>query len=117
MQAVTIVQITPPELESLIESSLRKILSSEKTALPPTDTDKILTVQEAAELLHLSVPTIYALVSKSEIPVNKKSKRLYFSKKELIDWVKAGRKKTNTETAAETDEFLSTVKRKAAKHG
>ena len=68
--------------------------------------DKLLTVQQTAEFLNLSVPTIYSKVSKGELPVMKRSKRLYFSKKELIEYLKAGRKKTNSEIEAEADQYL-----------
>jgi excisionase family DNA binding protein len=56
--------------------------------------EKLLSVQEAAEFLHLSVPTIYSKVSRGELPVMKRSKRLYFSRNELLKYVKEGRKKT-----------------------
>lgn len=61
------------------------------------EADQLLTIQQAAEFINLSVPTLYGLVSHAEIPVNKKGKRLYFSKKELTDWIKTGRKKTVAE--------------------
>ncbi len=73
----------------------------------PTETDQLLTIDEAAQLIKLTKPTIYGLVSKSEIPVNKKGKRLYFSKQELIEWVMSGRKKTHSEMAADADNFLT----------
>lgn len=110
MQAVTITQITPPELESLIENSLMKILLKQpnKEQIEP---DQLLTIQQASEFLNLSVPTLYGYVHKSLIPVCKGSKRLYFSKKELIDWIKIGRKKTLLETQLEADKYLKTSKK------
>ncbi len=59
--------------------------------------DELLTVSEASQLLKLAIPTIYSKVSKNEIPVNKQGKKLYFYKSELIEWVRAGRVKTNEE--------------------
>jgi excisionase family DNA binding protein len=73
--------------------------------------DKLLTIKEAATLISLSVPTIYGLVAHAAIPVCKKGKRLYFSKQELTDWIKAGRKKTVTEIQSEASTYL---KRKRA---
>lgn len=110
MQAVTITQITPPELESLIENTLRKILSKQA---PPTqpEVEALLTVQEAAKFLSLSVPTIYGLIAKSELPVMKRSKRCYFSKLELIEYLKQGRKKTISETAIQAQTYLTTKRR------
>ncbi len=68
---------------------------------PPKEADEQLTVQQAALFLNLSVSTIYGKVCRSEIPVNKKGKRLYFYKSELLAWVKAGRKKTKEEIEKE----------------
>jgi excisionase family DNA binding protein len=73
--------------------------------------DQLLTIQQAAELLKLSVPTVYGLVSRAELPVNKRSKRLYFSKQELTDWIKGGRKKTIAEIQASAQTFISKRKR------
>jgi excisionase family DNA binding protein len=112
MQAVTITQITPPELESLIENSIRKILSSKAPDYPQSVNDEMLTIQQAAQLLVLSVPTIYGLVSRSEIPCMKKGKRLYFGKQELIEWIKSGRKKTCIEISGEADVYLKAGKGK-----
>ncbi|MFY9309740.1 MAG: helix-turn-helix domain-containing protein [Bacteroidia bacterium] len=61
------------------------------------ETDHLLTIQQAAEFLKLTVPTIYGYVSRNEIPFSKKGKRLYFSKQKLMEWGKTGRKKTIAE--------------------
>ncbi len=113
MQAVTITQITPFELESLIENSLRKIINAKA---PTTETpDQLLTIQQAGDLLNLSIPTLYGYVHRAEIPVCKKGKRLYFSKDDLTNWIKEGKKKTLAEISAEADLYL--IKRKGGNHG
>jgi len=73
--------------------------------------DGLLTISEAGELLNLSTNTIYKLVQKRALPYSKKSKRLYFVKQELLDWVKTGKKKTEAElkTEAETG-FINSKK-------
>lgn len=116
MQAVTITQITPPELETLIENSVRKILNSQSTTTPQQDKDELLTVQDTAKFLSLSVSTIYGLTSKGELPVMKRSKRCYFSKVELINYLKDGKRKTVTELETEADAYLSNRKRKGVSH-
>lgn len=55
--------------------------------------DNLLTIEQASELINLSVNTIYAKVSKQEIPFFKKGRRLYFDKVELIAWVQSGKRK------------------------
>jgi excisionase family DNA binding protein len=87
-------------------SAIEQLLLT-KPATPIPDADELLTVQQAAEFLKLSVPTIYGLVSKAEIPVNKRGKRLYFSKGELTAWVKAGRKKTLAEVQEATQKHIT----------
>ena len=78
------------------------------------ESDKLLTIQEAGELLKLSVPTLYGYVSKKEIPFSKKGKRLYFSKQQLFDWIQEGRKKTNAEITADARTFVR-IKKKGGK--
>ena len=43
-----------------------------------TNNDELLSIEHAAEILSLSVQTIYGLTSRNEIPVHKRGKRLYF---------------------------------------
>jgi excisionase family DNA binding protein len=92
MQAITFEQL-PSALTSLFEKveNIERLL--QQKAEPQTESDDLLTIQQAASFLKLSVPTLYGLVSRSKLPVNKRGKRLYFSKHELTDWIKAGRKK------------------------
>ncbi len=73
-------------------------------------TDELLTVQDTAKFLSLSIPTVYSLISKGEIPVMKRSKRCYFSKVELINYLKQGRKKPLAETAIEAEQYCKTKK-------
>jgi excisionase family DNA binding protein len=82
----------------------------EKSNETPTEQDQFLTIQEAGLFLNLSVPTLYGFTQRSEIPVCKRGKRLYFSKQSLTDWIKQGRKKTISETATEAAIFMSKKK-------
>lgn len=77
------------------------------TNIPHEQKEQLLTVQETAAFLNLSVPTIYSKVSKGELPFMKRSRRLYFSNIELIDYVKKGRIKTNEEIEEEVETYLS----------
>lgn len=60
---------------------------------PTEPTEQFLTIQEAAEFLNLSVPTIYGKVHRRELPVMKQGNRLYFSNMELTEYIKEGRRK------------------------
>ena len=71
-----------------------------------TPSEQLLTIQEAASFLNLTVPTIYSKVSKGELPVMKRGKRLHFSSTELMQYLREGRKKTNAEIEAEALNYL-----------
>jgi excisionase family DNA binding protein len=63
------------------------------------DADSLFSIKQASTFLNLSISTIYGKVCRREIPVSKQGKRLYFDKTELLEWIKAGRKKTLAEVA------------------
>jgi excisionase family DNA binding protein len=85
---------------------LKRLLTEKQEHTPTEQPDKLLTIQEAAGFLNLTVPTVYSKVSKNELPVMKRSKRLYFSRNELLDYLKAGRKKTHSEIEQEAETYL-----------
>lgn len=60
-----------------------------KNTVPASD--DLLIIQQAAEFLHISRHTVYGLASRRKIPHMKKGKRLYFSKKDLTEWIAEGR--------------------------
>jgi len=87
---------------------IEKLLKSRKNIDEDSERE-LLTIEDAAKLLNLSVATIYTKVSKNEIPVNKKGKRLYFYKDELLDWIKSGRIKTIAEIQKEVELKLNST--------
>lgn len=98
------------DLQETVNNIQKLLLERSNISQPEPET--LLTVQEAASFLHLSTPTIYALISKGELPVIKRSKRCYFSNIELMEYMKAGRKKSVSEIEHGTDNYLSSRKRK-----
>lgn len=76
-----------------------------------TAKDRLLTVQETAEFLSLSVPTIYGLMSKKKIAYMKRSKRCYFSEEDLIKYIKAGKTETVDEISQGAEAFLKKSKK------
>lgn len=101
-----------PEAVSILTKKVseltRLITEKQQTTENP---ERLLTVQETADFLSLSVPTIYSKVSRGELPVMKRGKRLYFSSTELLEYLKDGRKKTNAEIEAEAHTYLRTNKK------
>src|SRR5690606_25956499 len=107
-KGMIIVQLDSEQLSNLIQSSVRKVLKETppQTVEPTDQPEQLLTIQQAAEFLSLTVPTMYSKVSKREIPVMKRSKRLYFSRTELLEYLKDGRKKSNAEIEQEAKAYL-----------
>jgi len=97
---------------SNIESILLDLTNGKDTS-PVSDQDNLLTVPEAAKFLSLSVPTVYGMIHKREIPFMKPKggKRVYFSKQELLEWMKGSRKSTRAEIKGEVSHFLNHKKR------
>jgi len=96
------------KLEPIFKRWIKEVQTEmQPSKVEPTEqSEQLFTVQEAAQFLNLTVPTIYSKVSKGELPVMKRSKRLYFSSTELMQYLKEGRKKSNTEIEAEAEAYL-----------
>ena len=109
-----------PEAISILHEkvdSIKDLLIESQQEQHPHHSD-LMTIGQAAEFINLSVPTLYTKVSRREIPVNKRGKRLYFSRDELSAWIKSGRKTILEETQSDIktsgiDQLLNT--REAAK--
>lgn len=78
-------------------NSLKQFLQS----TPPETADQLLTVDQAAAFLTLAKPTIYAMLSRGELPNLKRGKRVYFQKSDLLNYLKEGRRKTYQQIKAE----------------
>ena len=87
-------------------SELKRLLIEKQEQTLTDQPEQLLTIDEVATLLHLTKPTVYSKVSKGELPVMKRGKRLYFSRTELLEYVKAGRKKSNAEIEQEAKAYL-----------
>jgi excisionase family DNA binding protein len=106
MQIITFEKLPEAVAQLLNEVANLKELFISKNNQPLPEEDKLLSITEAAEFLSLTVPTMYSKVSKGELPVMKRSKRLYFSRTELLEYLKDGRKKSNAEIEQEAKAYL-----------
>lgn len=93
-----------------IENLLIDLKHNPGGAPPLPDPDEFLTVSEAATFLKLSVPTVYTLISKGQLPVMKRSQRCYFLKLDLVNYLKSGRKKSTAEISAAADDYINDKK-------
>ena len=80
-------------------SDIERLLIDIKHRPHDEGTNDFLTIAEAARFLSLSKATLYNKISRAEIPVMKRSGKVYFSRQELIEYLKAGRRKTIAESA------------------
>ena len=107
MEAVTITQITYPELENLIEKSLLKILSVKQPVNSQSNrTKKVLNINDAVTLTHLSKSRIYVLASAGTIPNFKKGTRVLFYEDELLSWLESGKRMTQEQMELAADNSL-----------
>lgn len=90
---------------------IKRLLLERQEQAPTEHLEELWTIEQAAKFLCLSVPTLYSKVSKGELPVMKRSKRLYFSSIQLMEYIKEGRKKSNAEIEQEAELYLSTTKK------
>jgi excisionase family DNA binding protein len=115
MENIVFTQLSIPEIRQMFRQELETYFATQKQGNNnQPEPEQLLTVQQAAELLNLSVPTLYGYTQRAEIPVCKRGKRLYFSKQSLFEWIKDGRKKTLAETASEAENYL---KKKGGNNG
>lgn len=100
------------QLPQAVGKLIQKVENLESLLLDQTqnkereDEDKLFTVLEAAQFLNLKTSTIYSKVSRGELPVMKRSKRLYFSKIELLSYLKQGRKLSNSQVDQKVGKYL-----------
>lgn len=92
---------------SNIENLILDLKNNPSKDVKTCPTEQLLTIQEAAKFLKLTVPTIYSKVSKGELPVMKRSKRLYFSSVQLMEYIKEGAKFSNSEIEAKANKYFN----------
>ena len=92
MDKIVLISLPIEDLQTIIIDCVNSCLRNNKqeSKAPTGQPEQLLTIQEAAEFLSLTVPTMYSKVSKGELPVMKRSKRLYFSRTELMEYIKEG---------------------------
>jgi predicted DNA-binding transcriptional regulator AlpA len=97
------------KLEFLLTRISDKLESSNSNEI--SFEDDLGDIDFASSITGLATATIYSKVSKSEIPYMKRGKKLYFSKQELIHWIKDGKKKTLSDLKLDVDTLVSNLNR------
>jgi excisionase family DNA binding protein len=91
---------------------LKQLILQSREQEPQEPCELLFTIQEAADFMRLSVPTMYSKVSKGELPSMKRGKRLYFSRSELMSYIKQGRRSSNDELEAKAEAYFNEKKNK-----
>jgi excisionase family DNA binding protein len=108
MENLVFTQLSVSEVRQLLRQELEAFFAERPLANAQPETDEIRGIALAQEVTGLARPTIYGLVAQSKIPCMKRGKKLYFSRQELNNWLKQGRRKTVTDIEAEAETYLST---------
>ena len=88
-----------PKLVSCLVNEVNELKSllQKKEQSTTIDSKTPISIKEAAKFLNVAHPTLYGYCQQSLIPHYKKSKKIYFFKDELIEWINSGKIKTVNE--------------------
>ena len=107
---------TTDDIRAAVRTELADFFSTFQLHSQPETDDLGKGAEFASRITGKAVPTIYDLVHKRLIPHSKRGKDLYFSRTELLDWLKAGKRKTQAELAFDAENF-SLEKSRQIKNG
>ena len=96
---------TVTEYLNQIDSKLNQLIQQQ----PKVEVAKsqLLTIEQTAEFLHCSIPTLYSKHSKGQIPgVSKVGKRLLFNQEALLVWIAEKEYKTKAQIQDEARKDL-----------
>lgn len=113
MENISLIALSEPQLRDLFRKELNDFFTSHQPAPGSShDSDELFTVQQTAEFLNLAETTVYVKVQRKELPVCKRGGRLYFSKSDLIEYIKSGRIKTQEEIEQQAERYASFKKKR-----
>jgi predicted DNA-binding transcriptional regulator AlpA len=90
------------KLESMI-IQLHQVMSSETNE---EHSSELMTAKQTAKFLDLTIPTIYSMTCRKELPFIKKAKRIYFLRSELLNYLQSDKSKTTEELSANAHKLL-----------
>ena len=100
------IEFIKDEFENTEKILIDRNHKEKEETFPQVIEDKLLNIEEAAEYLDLAKSTVYSKISRGELPSMKRSKRVYFSKNELTNYLKEGRRKTNAELEKDAEDYM-----------
>ncbi len=107
MQNVVLTQLSISELGQLFHDTLDRYFTETQISVARPEPDEIGGIDLAVKITGKAKPTIYNACADRTIPHWKKGKKLYFSRNELLEWLRAGKRKTQAEVALDAENFSS----------
>lgn len=102
-------QIVLSELMEALKEVLDSRVPQIETIIVPPSSNDILTVEQAAWILQVNVSTIRDYIKKRVLPTYRPGKKVYFLKQDIVDWVKAKRRKSQDEIDQEAHQSLESL--------
>ena len=100
---------TIDEIRAAVRDELKKIVSAYQFQ-PQIAADEIGGVDLAVKVTGKAKATIYSKCHDRTIPHWKQGKQLYFSRNELTEWLRSGKRKTVSEIALDAQNFSTNSK-------
>lgn len=101
---LTVTNLTLAEITQAIRTELETFFA-ERVLPENSKDDEIGGIELAQEITSLAKATIYGKVAARQIPHSKRGKKLYFSRSELLEWLAAGKRRTQSEIAEDAANF------------
>lgn len=117
MEKTVLISIPIDDLQTIIIDCVNSCLKNSKYIQASPAEDEFLTAPEAADFLNLTERTILKKARNGDIRSSKRAGKLYFSKKDLTNWLKEGIRKSHAEILAEAQRHIQEVSRKKRSHG
>lgn len=105
MENLVFTQLSVSEVRQLFREEIEEFFKDRTEQVKNDNDDEIGGIELAVEITGKAKPTIYGLVSNRKIPHSKRGKKLYFSRKELTEWIGGGKRKTQAEIATDADAY------------
>jgi len=95
-QTLILTSLTTPQLRDLFRDEIESYFKKNPLGKQAVNNDEdiILDIDQAAEYIKLSVPSIYRLTGSDDLPFIRRGRKLLFSRKDLTAWLMEGRKPT-----------------------
>jgi len=89
---------------NIIENLIRNVKKDDP--IVSSSASEIFNINQAAIYLGVAKSTVYKMTSNRLIPHSKITKRIYFKRNEIDEWINKHKIKTNVEIEQEADEYL-----------